>query len=130
MGTSFGPASLASQTTLLQADEDRVLHRLKTEQASSDDAKIAKGAREFEAMLLASWMQQAEQSMATVPGTEDDEDTAGREQMTSLGVQSVASSLAASGGIGIGRMIAHAMQTMADKSSHKPIQDEQHTGNL
>ncbi len=67
-------------------------------------------------MLLTTWMQQAEQSLATVPGAEDDDDAAGREQMMSLGVQSVAQSLAAHGGIGISRMIAKAMHSVADKA--------------
>jgi Rod binding domain-containing protein len=116
MATSMSTASLTSQTTLLQSTEDRMLHQLKGQQASRDDTKIEKGAREFEAMLLTTWLQQAEQSMATVPGAEDDEDEAGREQMMSLGVQSVATSMAASGGIGIGRMIAQAMHSMADKA--------------
>jgi hypothetical protein len=56
-----------------------------------------KGAKEFEAMLLSTWLQQAEQSFATVPGAEDDDDAAGRDQMMSLGVQSLAD---VDGGIG------------------------------
>jgi Rod binding domain-containing protein len=109
-------ASLTSQTSLLQSTEDRMLHQLTSQPATKDSSKIEKGAKEFEAMLLTTWLQQAEQSIATVPGAEDDEDAAGREQMMSLGVQSVATSLAASGGIGIGRMIAQAMHSMADKA--------------
>ena len=66
-------------------------------------------------MLLSNWLQQAEQSLATVPGAEDDEDAAGRDQMMSLGVQSLANAMAASGGIGIGKMIAQALHHAADK---------------
>jgi len=117
MATSMSTASLTSQTSLLQSTEDRMLHQLKSQQPAMDDGKIEKGAKEFEALLLTTWLQQAEQSMATVPGAEDDEDAAGREQMMSLGVQSVATSMAASGGIGIGRMIAQAMHSMADKAN-------------
>jgi Rod binding domain-containing protein len=117
MATSISTASLTSQASLLQSTEDRMLHQLKSQPANKDDSKIEKGAKEFEAMLLTTWLQQAEQSIATVPGAEDDEDAAGREQMMSLGVQSVATSLAASGGIGIGRMIAQAMHSMADKAN-------------
>jgi len=127
MATSFGPASLASQATLLQSNEDRMLHRLRTEPTSSDDAKIEKGAKEFEAMLLATWMQQAEQSMAIVPGADDDEDMSGREQMMSIGVQAVTTSLAASGGIGIGSMIAHAMHAIADKVAPEPLVNQENT---
>lgn len=116
MATSMSTASLTSQTSLLQSTEDRMLHQLKSHPGSKDDAKIEKGAKDFEAMLLTTWMQQAEQSLATVPGAEDDDDAAGREQMMSLGVQSVAQSLAAHGGIGISRMIAKAMHSVADKA--------------
>lgn len=130
MATSMNTASLASQTSLLQSTEDRMLHQIKSQPASQEDSKIEKGAKDFEAMLLTTWLQQAEQSIATVPGTEDDEDAAGREQMMSLGVQSVATSLAASGGIGIGRMIAMAMHSMAgkaDSQTAKPTPEPEKT---
>lgn len=127
MATSFGPASLAAQTNLLQSSQDRVLSNLKAAHGSDTDAKIEKGAKEFESMLLASWMQQAEQSMASVPGGGDDEDAAGREQMMGLGVQSVATALASTGGIGLGRMIAGAMHRLAEKQSAETTQNEQDT---
>ena len=115
MATSMSTVSLSSQTNLLQSTEDRMLHQLQSQPSPKDDSRIEKGAKEFEAMLLTTWLQQAEQSLATVPGAEDDEDEAGREQMMSLGVRSVATSMADTGGIGIGRMIAQAMHSMADK---------------
>lgn len=93
-----------------------MLRQLQGQQASGNDGKIEKSATEFESMLLSNWLQQAEQSMATVPGAEDDEDAAGRDQMMSLGVQSLAGGLAATGGIGIGKMIAQALHHEADKS--------------
>lgn len=80
----------------------------------TDSSKIDKGAKEFEAVLLGSWLQQAEQSFATIPGSDDDQDP-GHNQMMSMGVQSLATSMAASGGLGIGRMIAKAMHRIADK---------------
>jgi len=129
MATSMSTASLTSQTSLLQSTEDRMLHQLKSQQPAMDDGKIEKGAKEFEALLLTTWLQQAEQSMATVPGAEDDEDAAGREQMMSLGVQSVATSMAASGGIGIGRMIAQAMHSMADKANATAQKRDRSTAN-
>lgn len=124
MATTIGTNSLSAQTNLLEATQDRMLHQLKSQPSTIDDAKIEKGAKEFEAMLLTTWLQQAEQSMATVPGAEDDENAAGREQMMSLGVQSVATAMAASGGIGIGRMIAKAMHSIAEKA------EQQTTGNV
>jgi Rod binding domain-containing protein len=66
-------------------------------------------------MLLSNWLQQAEQSMASVPGADDDEDAGAREQMMSLGVQSLATAMTASGGIGIAKMIAKALHSAADR---------------
>ena len=54
-----------------------MMQQLQTGTGKQDDGKIEKGAKEFEAMLLGSWLQQAEQSMATVPGAEDEEDARG-----------------------------------------------------
>jgi Rod binding domain-containing protein len=112
--SSFG--SLGTQTSLLQQREDQMIQQAQLPKGPSDDAKIEKGAREFEAILVGSWLQQAEQSFATVPGADDDQDPGG-EQMMSLGVQQLATSIAASGGLGIGKMIAKAMHANADKAN-------------
>ena len=120
MATSMSTASLTSQTSLLQSTEDRMLHQLTSQPATKDSSKIEKGAKEFEAMLLTTWLQQAEQSIATVPGAEDDEDAAGREQMMSLGVQSLSTAMVASGGIGIASMIAKALHGAAQKAGSNP----------
>jgi Rod binding domain-containing protein len=118
MGSSaIGPGSFANQTSMQQVREDQMLQNLKSQNGSAKDtAKIEKGAKEFEAMLLGSWLQQAEQSFATVPGADDDEDAAGREQMMSLGVQSLSQALANSGGIGIAKMITKALEATAART--------------
>ena len=115
MGTMSAFGSLNAQSSALQSREDLMMKQIQSPEATSDDAKIEKGSREFEAILVGSWLQQAEQSFATVPGTDDDEDP-GKDQMMSLGVQQLATSMAASGGIGIGKMIAKAMHANADKA--------------
>jgi len=109
-----GSLAAQAQTSLVQTRENSLLQQMKNPQTS--DAKIDKSAQEFESMLLSTWLQQAESSMATVPGAEDDEDAGSREQMISLGVQSLSNSLAASGGIGIGKMIAKALHASAAKA--------------
>jgi Rod binding domain-containing protein len=114
-----GVTALTAQTSLQQTRESRMLQQaqqLQSEQGSDNDVKIAKGAKDFEAMLLGSWLQQAEQSFATIPGAEDDDDAAGRDQMMSFGTQALAQSLANSGGIGIAKMIADAMHRTAAKA--------------
>lgn len=110
--TGVGLAS--SQLSLQQVQEARTLDSVRSGAAPTTDDKIKKGSTDFEAMLLSTWLQQAEKSFATVPGTDDEEDAAGRDQMMSLGTQTLAQSMAASGGIGLGSMIAHAMHRTAD----------------
>ena len=110
------------QSNLLQTQQDRLLQQAKVNKGVDQDAKIEKGSKDFEAMLLGTWLQQAERSFATVPGAEDDEDAAGRDQMMSLGVQNLATSLVASGGIGIAKMVAKAMHTQADKANSTPAE--------
>jgi Rod binding domain-containing protein len=109
--------SLANaQSAALESREDRMIQLAKSPGGAKDDAKIEKGAKEFEAILVGSWLQQAEQSFATLPGTDEDQDP-GRDSMMSLGVETLSKSMAASGGIGIAKMIAKAMHAAADKAS-------------
>jgi Rod binding domain-containing protein len=115
MGTPSSFGSLGAQTTMLQSREDIVLRQVHSPAAASDDAKIEKGSKEFEAILVGSWLQQAEQSFATVPGADEDQDPGG-EQMMSLGVQQLATAMAANGGLGIGKMIAKAMHENAERA--------------
>jgi Rod binding domain-containing protein len=116
MGTSMGLGSLGAQTSALQSSEDRLIQGVKQPKTATDAAKIDKGAKEFEAVLVGSWLQQAEQSFGTVPGADDGQDV-GRDSMMSMGVQTLATSMAASGGIGIGKMVAKAMHAAADKAN-------------
>jgi len=115
MATSTGFGSLSAQTSILQSSQDRLMQGLKTTKGEIDSTRIDKGAKEFESVLVGSWLQQAEQSFATVPGTDEDQDV-GKDSMMSFGVQTLATSMAASGGIGIGKMIAKAMHAAADKA--------------
>jgi len=116
MATTPGLGSLSSQTDLLQLREEKMMRQMNSHAGASDDAKLEKGSREFEAILVGNWLQQAEQSFATVPGADDDQDPGG-EQMMSLGVQQLATAMAASGGLGIGKMIAKAMHENAERAN-------------
>ena len=115
---------------LADAEASRLLNRVQAESASAQTgsadqaAKIDKSAREFESILLGSWLQQAEKSFAQVPGGDDDEDQdPGKEQFQSLAMQSLAGSLAASGGIGIGKMIAAGLHR-ANESTISPVEGD------
>ena len=114
MGTSMGLGSLGVQTSALDSTADRLIQGVKTTRSSADSAKIDKGAKEFESVLVGSWLQQAEQSFGSVPGGDDSEDV-GKDSMMSFGVQTLATSMANSGGIGIAKMVAKAMHAAADK---------------
>jgi Rod binding domain-containing protein len=114
---SFGPLAAQAQSSILQSRENSMIGQLNSLKGSKDDGKIDKSAQEFESMLLSTWLQQAEQSMGTVPGAEDDEDSGQRDQMMGMGVQALSASLAASGGIGIGKMIAKSLHATADRQN-------------
>lgn len=111
-----GGLAAQAQSSLLQSREDHMIRELNAAKASNEDKKIDKSAQEFESMLLSTWLQQAEHSMASVPGADEDSDDSGgmKDQMMSLGVQTLSTALAASGGIGIGKMIAHALHASAE----------------
>ena len=71
---------------------------------ATDPASLHKAAVQFESVLLGQWLESAEKSFATVPGTDDDAD-AGGEQMMSFGMQQFATAIATSGGLGIARLV-------------------------
>jgi Rod binding domain-containing protein len=61
-----------------------------------------KAAQDFEALLLANLLRGMQQAFSAVPGESSD---AGSDNLRDLATQSLASALAASGGIGIARLI-------------------------
>ena len=79
------------------------------------NAKIEKSAKDFESILLGSWLQQAEQSFATLPGGDEDGDSdAGKDQFQGIAMQSLGTSMTAAGGIGIAKMIAKQLHKAED----------------
>ena len=119
MGTSMiGLSAADAQLSAQQSQDTRTLSQINSLHGPSDASRIEKGSKQFETMLLSSWLQQAEKSFATAPGADgdDDQDQAGRDQIMGLGVQSLAQALEASGGIGIAKMIAKAMTAQAEKA--------------
>jgi Rod binding domain-containing protein len=113
-GSITGSLAAQAQESMLQAREQHALQQLQSAPGGQSDTKIEKSAKEFESMLLSNWLQEAEKSMASVPGADDDEDAGARDQMMSLGVQSLATAMTNSGGIGIAAMIAKALHSAAD----------------
>jgi Rod binding domain-containing protein len=124
---------LVSQSSLQDSQAARLLSGAKTSLASTsaastsatatstpasgkEDAKIDKAGKDFESILLGSWLTQAEQSFAKVPGGDgqDEDDDSGKDQFQGIAMQSLASSLTASGGIGIAKMITSNLHKASD----------------
>ncbi len=82
----------------------------------TDPASLHKAAVQFESVLLGQWLESAEKSFATVPGSDDDAD-AGGEQMMSFGMQQFASAIASSGGLGIARLVERGLAKAATSST-------------
>src|SRR5690242_21784291 len=90
----------------------------------ANTAKIQKSAREFEAVLLSHWLEQAEQSFASVPGSGADPDAdPGKDQFHAIAMQAVGSALTGShGGLGIAAMVAkHLAARIAPKPEANPL---------
>lgn len=112
--TSFDPS-------LLQPNEAS-LRRSGTGRAAAGATKLSHAAVEFESVLLGQWLQSAQKSFATVPGSEEDED-AGGEQMLGFATQQLAQSIAKSGGLGIAKLVEHALEK-TDKTSMAKLPQE------
>jgi Rod binding domain-containing protein len=106
------PAVSLSDVRGSQATEK--LEKLKNAD-SGNSAKIQKSAREFEAVLLSHWLEQAEQSFASVPGSNQDPDSdPGKDQFHAIAMQAVGSALSGSrGGLGIAAMVAKHLEAQA-----------------
>jgi Rod binding domain-containing protein len=112
-------ATVAPNVSALNTQEDKLLRSPAS--VAAENSKIDKSAKDFESILLASWLQQAEQSFATVPGGEDDDDAdAGKEQMMGIAMQAMGAAMAGNGGIGIAKMIARQLHKAADATAKSP----------
>ena len=115
----------SAQAGSLNAQADQLLSRTRTALAAPtasdrNDAKIEKAGKDFESILLGSWLQQAEQSFAKVPGGDGtDDDDSSKDQFQGIAMQALAGSLTASGGIGIAKMITKNLHS-ASAGSHHP----------
>jgi Rod binding domain-containing protein len=98
------PAINALQSFAIQANDQ------------SEEAKIDKSAKDFESILLGNWLQQAEESIAKVPGTDDeeDDDSSSTQMQSEMAMRPLGDAMAASGGIGIAKMIATQLRETAE----------------
>ena len=96
----------------LTTETDKLLRH--SGSTATENNKIEKSAKDFESILLGSWLQQAEQSFGSLPGGDDEGDAdAGKEQFQGMAMQSLGSSMTAAGGIGIAKMISKQLHKAA-----------------
>ena len=111
-----GISSLGNQSGVvigpLTTNADKLLHQVRS--SATENAKIEKSAKDFESILLGSWLQQTEQSFGSLPGGDGDDDDSGKDQFQSIAMQSLGSALSSSGGIGIAKMIANSLHKAED----------------
>jgi Rod binding domain-containing protein len=133
MGDMRISTPLAANPSLNQAQGGQAIRSLRSAQEpGADSAKIDKASRDFESILVGEWLNQAEKSFATVPGTDpDQQNDSGHDQFQSIACQSLAQGLSKAGGFGIAAMIRkqlmaahatselHAAQADRDSSSTK-----------
>ena len=89
----------------------------------ADPGKIDKASHNFESLLVGHWLEQAEKSFASVPGTDPDEQNdSGRDQYMSIACESLAQGLSRAGGFGIARMISKKMEAaVAGEQQNSPV---------
>jgi Rod binding domain-containing protein len=118
---------VGAAVSAMQAQSGRLLAQAEAGASSKQDAKIDKAAQDFESILLTGWLQKAESSFGSVPGGvgDDDEDgDPGKSQLQAIAVQALGGALAASGGIGIARMIAEHLKAQSAKAQSGSIPGE------
>jgi Rod binding domain-containing protein len=84
----------------------------------ANSTKIDKAARSFESLLVGHWLEQAEKSFASVPGTDPDEQSdSSRDQFMSIACESLAKGLSKNSGFGIAAMISKNLKIAAESAS-------------
>ncbi|MGA7574782.1 MAG: rod-binding protein [Terriglobales bacterium] len=108
-----------SVSSLTQAQGDLAVQQLRNNTAKDRKAKIDKAAHDFESILVGQWLEKAEKSFATVPGTDPDQSNdSGHDQFQSIACQYMAQGLSKNGGFGIAAMITkHLTATEANQPS-------------
>ena len=129
-GLNLGMTVSVDQT-LGQARSAQALHALQNSSAGGSTKKIDKAAHDFESILLGEWLEQAEKSFATVPGSDPDQNSdPGHDQMQSLACEFMGSAISKAGGIGLSAMISkHLKAVEAARTATEAAKHEGNQGN-
>jgi Rod binding domain-containing protein len=93
--------------SLTQANSDLAIQGLRNKATKGSPSRIDKAAHDFESILVGQWLEKAEKSFATVPGTDPDQNRdSGRDQYQSIACQYMAQGLSKNGGFGIAATIS------------------------
>jgi Rod binding domain-containing protein len=92
-----------------------------SEAPNSPHARVLKAGAQFEAVLLNNVLGAVEHVFTKLPGRHDHQST---EAYSGLAMQTLASKLAEGGGIGLGRLLAKALEKHSEPASQNPLQEE------
>lgn len=110
-----------AMSMLSRARATNATKQVQEQAGNSEDSKIKRSASEFESILLGTWLQSAEQSFASVPGSDEDEDQDPcKGQYQNFAIQAVATAITKSGGLGIAPMIASSLSRSQHSSETAP----------
>ena len=114
------PAGMASQG-LTESKADQLLGSVA--RSKHAHSKLQKSAQQFEAILIAKWLEEAEASFAKLPGDDKDPDAdPGQDQFRSMAQQFLAESISSAGGLGIAAMIVkHLEQHNQQSADNKEV---------
>jgi Rod binding domain-containing protein len=96
-----------NSSSLTQAQSDLVVQELRNKSTKGNSSKIDKAAHDFESILVGQFLEKAEKSFASVPGSDPDKDRdSAHDQFQSIACESLAKGLSKGGGFGIAAMIS------------------------
>ncbi len=104
--SSTGSTGSPLQASALDTQTDRLTRKPVAKPAPQTDRAIEKSAKDFESILIGQWLQGAEKTFATVPGGTDEDQDPAKDQLQGIAMQSLATSLTASGGFGLAKLVA------------------------
>lgn len=109
------PVSISS---LAQAKHDLDAKGLHNSSTKGSASRIDKAAHDFESILVGQWLEKAEKSFATVPGSNPDQDSdSGHDQFQSIACQYMAQGLTKNGSFGIASMITKHLTAIEAKQT-------------
>jgi Rod binding domain-containing protein len=116
--------SATSISSLTQAKSDLAVKALHNASTKDEASKIDKAAHDFESIMVGQWLEKAEKSFATVPGSDPDhEQDSSRDQFQSIACESLAKGLSKAGGFGIASMISKHLAASAAKYAESVVSE-------